>query len=50
MDRKHDKVTYMLCIFKRTLSSGCRRSTIKLSNVYLCALKYLKQKARAIGN
>jgi hypothetical protein len=50
MDCRHDKVMYMLCIFKCTLLGGCRRSTIKLSNVCLCALKYVKLKARAIGN
>jgi hypothetical protein len=50
MDRKYDKVMYMLCIFKRTLSGGCRRFMIKLSNVCLSALKYVRQKARAIDN
>jgi hypothetical protein len=50
MDHKHDKVTYMLCIFNRTLSSGCQRSMIKLSNIRPCALKSVKQKARASGN
>jgi hypothetical protein len=38
MDRRHNKVTYMLCIFKCTLSSGCRRFMIKLSNVCPCVL------------
>jgi hypothetical protein len=50
MDCRHDKVAYMLCIFKRTLSSGWWRSMIKLSNVCPCALKFVKQKARASGN
>ncbi len=48
-DRRHDKVTYMLCIFKHTLSRGCQRSMIKLSNVCPCVLKSMRQKARAIG-
>ncbi len=38
----------MLSIFKHTLSKGCRKSMIKLSNVCPCALKSMKQKARAI--
>jgi hypothetical protein len=38
MDCRHNKVTYMLCIFKCTLSSGCQRSMIKLSNVCPCTL------------
>ncbi len=50
MDHRHDKVMYMLCIFKCTLSNGCRRSMIKLSNVCPCALKFVSWKARAIGN
>jgi hypothetical protein len=50
MDRRDDKVMYMLCIFKRTFSSGCRRCMIKLSNICPCALKSVKQKARASGN
>jgi hypothetical protein len=49
MDHRHDKVTFMLCIFKRTLSGSCWRSMIKLSNVCPCALKSVRQKARAIG-
>jgi hypothetical protein len=35
MDCGGDKVMYMLCIFKCTLSGGCRRSMIKLSNFVL---------------
>jgi len=50
MDHKHDKVTYMLCIFKHKLSGGYQRSTIKLSNVCFCALKYVRQKVGAINN
>ncbi len=50
MDCRHNKVTYMLCIFKRMLSSGCRRSIIKLSNVCPCALKFVRQKVGARGN
>jgi hypothetical protein len=50
MDRRRDKVMYMLCIFKCTLSSGCQRFLIKLSNVCPCALKSIKQKVGAIGN
>ncbi len=50
MDHKHDKVMYMLCIFKRMLSSHCQRSIIKLSKVCPCALKFMKQKVRAKGN
>ncbi len=44
------KVTYMLCIFKCTLSSGCWRSTIKLSIVCPCVLKFVRQKVGAIDN
>jgi len=44
MDCKHDKVMYMLCIFKRTLLGGCQRSIINLSNVCPCVLKSVKQK------
>jgi len=50
MDHRHDKVMYMLCIFKRTLLGGCQWSMIKLSNVCPYALKYVKQKTRASGN
>jgi hypothetical protein len=50
MDRKCDKVTYMLCILKHTLSGGCRRSMIKLSNVCPCALKSVRKKGKAISN
>jgi len=50
MDHKHDKVTYMLCIFKHKLSGGYQKSTIKLSNVCFCALKYVRQKVGAINN
>jgi hypothetical protein len=50
MDCGGDKVIYMLCIFKRTLSGGCRRSMIKLSNVCPCALKSMRQKIGAIDN
>jgi pentatricopeptide repeat protein len=50
MDCRHNKVTYMLCIFKRMLSSGCRRSIIKLSNVCSCALKCARQKVGARNN
>ncbi len=50
IDHRHDKVTYMLCIFKRTLSGGCQRSMIKLPTVYPCALKFVSWKARAISN
>jgi hypothetical protein len=39
----------MLCIFKHTLSGGCHKSMIKLSNVCFCALKHVRQKAKAIG-
>jgi hypothetical protein len=49
MDHRHDKIMYMLCIFKHTLSGGCRRSMIKLSNVCPYALKSVKQKAKAIS-
>jgi len=49
MDHRHDKVTYMLCIFKHTLSGGGQRSMIKLSNVCPYVLKSMRQKARAIG-
>ncbi len=45
-----DKVMYMLCIFKSTLSSGYQRSVIKLSNVCPCLLKYVRQKVGAIDN
>jgi len=38
MNHRHDKVTYILCIFKCTLLGGCRRSTINLSNVCPCVL------------
>jgi hypothetical protein len=44
MDCRHDKVTYMLCIFKCMLSNGCQRSIIKLSNVCPCALKFANKK------
>jgi hypothetical protein len=44
MDCKHDKVTYMFCIFKGTLLGGCQRSIINLSNVCPCALKFVRQK------
>jgi hypothetical protein len=44
MDCGGDKVTYMLCIFKNKLSSGWRRSMIKLSNVCPCVLKSMRQK------
>jgi hypothetical protein len=47
MDHKHDKVMYMLCMFKHMLSCGYWRSIIKLSNVCTCAQKPVKQKARA---
>jgi uncharacterized membrane protein len=51
MDRKFDKITYVLCIFKHTLLGGCqKRSMIKLSNVCPCALKSIKQKVEANGN
>jgi hypothetical protein len=50
MDCKHDKVTYMLCIFKCTLLDGCRRSIINLSNVCPCALKSIRQKVGASDN
>jgi hypothetical protein len=50
IDHRFYKVTYMLCIFKCTLSCGCQRSMIKLSNVCPCALKFVRQNARAIGN
>jgi hypothetical protein len=39
MDHKCDNVMSMLCIFKRTLSSGYQRFMIKLSNVRPCVLK-----------
>jgi hypothetical protein len=44
MDCTHDKILYMLCIFKRTFLGGCQRSMIKLSNVYLCVLKLWDKK------
>jgi hypothetical protein len=50
MDCKCDKVNYMLCIFERTLLGGCWRSIIKLSNVWPCVLKSMKQKLEVIGN
>ncbi len=51
MDHKSNKVMYMLCKFKRTLLGGCqKRSMIQLSNVYPCALKFIKQKVEANGN
>jgi hypothetical protein len=50
MDCKCDNVMYMLCIFKCTLLGGCQRSMIKSSIVCLCALKFMRQKARASGN
>jgi hypothetical protein len=50
MDRRCDKVMYMLCVFKHTLSGGCQRSMIKLSNVCPCPLKYVRQKVGGIDN
>jgi hypothetical protein len=50
MNHIHDKVAYMLCIFKCTLSCGCQRFMIKLSNFCPCVLKFVRQKAKATGN
>ncbi len=50
MSCKSDNVIYMLCIFKCTLLGGCQRSMIKLSNACACALKSMRQKARASDN
>jgi len=51
MDRRSNKVTHMLCIFKRTLLGGCQKMfMIKLSNVCPYALKSTKQKVEANGN
>jgi hypothetical protein len=50
MDHKHDKVMYMLCMFKHMLSCGRWRSIIKLSNVCPCVSKPVKQKAKAKSN
>jgi hypothetical protein len=44
MDHRWDKVAYMLCMFKCTLSSGYLRYVIKLSNVCPCALKFVNKK------
>jgi len=50
IDCRHDKVNYVLCIFECTLLGGCQRSMIKLSNLYPCALKSMRQKVGAISN
>jgi hypothetical protein len=50
VDHKHDKVMYMLCILKHMLSGHCQKFIIKLSKVCPCALKFMRQKARAKGN
>ncbi len=41
---------YMLCVSKCTLSGGCQRSMIKLSNACPCLLKYVRQKVGGIDN
>ncbi len=46
-EHKHDNLTYMLCMLIGTLSSGCFKSMIKWSNVYLWDLKSMKQKVGA---
>jgi hypothetical protein len=46
MDRRHDKVTYMLCIFKCTLSGGW----INYQMIVLVLLSLWDKKIRVIGN
>ncbi len=50
MERKFDNITYMFCILNDTLSTSWQKPMIKLSNVYPCALKSMRQKVGAIGS
>jgi len=50
MERKFYNITYMFCILNDTLSTSWQKPMIKLSNVYPCVLKSMRQKVGAIGS